>query len=398
MVGKWSRTKFNKPGERDHAAYLAEVEKKNQSSEKSEAERRATDAAFHSQLGIYRNLNGDSYKIVESTRGGHIRSEVPKEEDTLPCGYAWLPAEPRGQVGAYDPFYEFAPSRFEYRHVVPVDVGFNQILDVGADGPAKVYQARDIMVLEGNKGKFYHKVETSCFDWEREFFTVLPDGDTMLHPPLGSDLAPASAPVLQEQYGNLLGDLTDPTNEQSWVTPLPAPEMTQADYELLLAGNEMSSLTPQEQFDIEFAGFRGPANEEPQAGPLLEDWATQDLFPNVDFSLADDMSAAGPNLPPPEQFTGDMSGNAFGQAPLDHSAVYMPHVGYDPLAFEPVADHTPPSELGSLPYDPAANDWPNERYTPMDTSSGTDMSRVSSGQFTFDVYAGWTPVQQWTAN
>jgi hypothetical protein len=360
MVGKWSRTKFNKPGERDHAAYLAELERINQSSEKSDAERRATDAAYFSKLGIYRNLNGDSYKIIESTRGGHIRSDVPEEEDTLPDGYAWLPAEPRGQVGPYDPFFEFAPSRFEYRHVVPVEVGFNEILDVGADGPAKVYQARDIMVLEGAEGKFCHRVETSCFDWEREFFTVLPDGDTMLHPPLGSNLAPAPAPVLQEQYETLPGDLTDPAMS------LPAPEMTQAEYELLLAGNEMSALTPQEQFDIEFA---------------------------------DPMFAAGPNLPPPEQFAGDMSGNAFGQPSLDHSAVYMPHEGYDPSAFEPAADHMLPSELGSMPFDPAAaNDWPNERYTPMDTSSGTDMSRVSSGQFTFDPYAGWTPVQQWTAN
>jgi hypothetical protein len=377
MVGKWSRTKFNKPGERDHAAYLAELDRINQSSEKSDAERRATEAAYFSKLGIYRNLNGDSYKIIESTRGGHIRSDVPEEEDTLPDGYAWLPAEPRGQVGPYDPFFEFAPSRFEYRHVVPVEVGFNEILDVGADGPAKVYQARDIIVSEGAEGKFCQRVETSCFDWEREFFTVLPDGDTMLHPPLGSNLAPAPAPVLQEQYETLPGDLTDPAMS------LAAPEMTQAEYEFLFAGNDMSALTPQEQYEMEFP------DDMLAAGPNLP--------PPEQFT--GDMFAAGPNLPPSEQFAGDMSGNAFGQPSLDHSAVYMPHEGYDPSAFESAADHMLPSELGSMPFDPAAaNDWPNERYTPMDTSSGTDMSRVSSGQFTFDPYAGWTPVQQWTAN
>jgi hypothetical protein len=217
MVAKWGRTKFSNPGERNHALALAAARDLEIDRQKSMAYGRILSYADgRPDEGIYRNLNGDEFKIVWSDETW-MRTDVPAEEKNLATGCFWLPNVPYGDEGALNIEAEYCGSPFEYRLVKPMYIGFNDI-DIGPGQPVTVRQTRLVKVVTTPGGpKVFRGLETNVLDPTREFFTVSADGQMQMHPPCAPAAPapppvpapafplfapPAPAPIPQEQYAS----------------------------------------------------------------------------------------------------------------------------------------------------------------------------------------------------
>jgi hypothetical protein len=187
--------------------------------------------------GIYRNLNGDEFKIVWSD-GTWMRTDVPAEEKILVTGYFWLPSEPYGGEGAFNLDAEYCGSPFEYRLVKPMFIGFNDI-DIGPGLAVTVRQMKPVKVVTTPAGqKVFRGLDTNVLDSTREFFTVSEDGQMQMHPPFAPASAPAPAPAL---------------------APAPAPAPTPA---YPVSAPPAPAPVPQEQYGSSSEGLAGLSGAE----------------------------------------------------------------------------------------------------------------------------------------
>jgi hypothetical protein len=309
MVAKWGRTKFSNPGERNHALALAAARELEIDRQKAVAYGRLLSySGGRPDEGIYRNLNGDEFKIVWS-EGTWMRTDVPAEEKLLATGYFWLPSEPYGGEGAFNLDAEYCGSPLEYRLVRPMFIGFNDI-DIGPGLAVTVRQMKPVKVVMTPAGqKVFRGLDINVLDSTREFFTVSEDGQMQMHSPF----APASAPVPAPALAPALTPALTPT-------PAPAPAPTPA---YPVSAPPAPAPVPQEQYRSSSEGLAGLSGAE----ILALQSPDEDLFFSSSASSSSSSPPVGfPGFDAPSD--GDMSFD-FSQPPtFDAYAGFTPAQQY----------------------------------------------------------------------
>ncbi|KAI4954183.1 hypothetical protein J4E91_001893 [Alternaria rosae] len=291
MVGYWSKTKFLTPEQK-----AAAIAAKERAAQKAEFDFRARQACSSpAVVQVYRNRNGEMFRIVGNEMGS--KSEwIPVEQQLLASGHLWLPAQPKGNAGPYDEWYEYGQNQSDFILVADADIGFNEV-NIGMSDESKFFQFREIQVSETPFGKFWEGVMSFSLDPAREFFKISnTDGSIEAHPAPGLApalaspvvAAPAPARVPQEQYGNAVGDFVGLSDDQLAEIPLyegdmevqpssPPSSSPSSGGPNFLSGSDTS------------ATLSEPPTISPFAGNMPPEWYEQ-----LDFAAFDaDMSAKG---------------------------------------------------------------------------------------------------------